>query len=44
MAAVLYPCCLARPAIVRRSGTAQLQQMALLWDEWNAEQIEPLWQ
>jgi len=23
---------------------AQLQQMARLWDEWNAEQIEPLWQ
>ena len=23
---------------------AQLQQMAHLWDEWNAEQIEPLWQ
>jgi len=23
---------------------AQLQQMARLWDEWNAEQVEPLWQ
>ena len=23
---------------------AQLQRMAILWDQWNAEQIEPLWQ
>ncbi len=23
---------------------AQLKRMAILWNQWNAEQIEPLWQ
>ena len=23
--------------------TARTQEMALLWDQWNAEQIDPLW-